>query len=211
MAVDDLAHYHKNARLGNVARVASSLKVNGQYKPIVVNVGTHTGRGMEVLAGNHVLKAAKQLGWKRIAVHQVDLTEAQAARLVLADNKTSDDSTYDEKMLDEILADVLAVEDLEDLEGTGYTELDYLDAQARLEAPEDDGDDEEGDEGYDQPDVLQGATQGLGTPVISYVLVFDDADQQKAWYRALAYLRENEDGDTIAERLTAHFAPLLED
>ncbi|MDX3097732.1 hypothetical protein PV417_24845 [Streptomyces sp. ME19-03-3] len=42
---------HPNPRTGDVDAIAESLRVNGRYKAIVVNRGTHTGRPNEVLAG----------------------------------------------------------------------------------------------------------------------------------------------------------------
>lgn len=99
-----------NPRQGNTGVIAESLQKNGQYRPIVVNKPTG-----EVLAGNHTLAAAKQLGWTRIAVTFVDVDDDQAARIVLADNRTADLGTYD----DELLIDLLHQLD-SDLEGTGY-------------------------------------------------------------------------------------------
>ena len=62
--VADLRPYHRNPRRGDVAQIARSLKRTGQYRPIVANKGTHTGRPGEVLAGNHTLAAARVLRWQ---------------------------------------------------------------------------------------------------------------------------------------------------
>ena len=78
-AVGELQPFHKNPRRGNVEMIAESLQINGQYRAIVVNVGTHTGRPLEVLAGNHTLAAAKQLGWKQITATGHALHEAIVA------------------------------------------------------------------------------------------------------------------------------------
>lgn len=131
----ELNTYHRNARLGNVDAIAGSLKVNGQYKPIVVNVGTATGRPNEVLAGNHTLRAFRDLGerhpeddrWAEILVHWVDVDDDRAARIVLADNRTAEMGTYDHEQLLE-LVDGLGG----DLEGTGFTveDLDELEKLA---------------------------------------------------------------------------------
>jgi ParB-like chromosome segregation protein Spo0J len=117
--IGDLRTFHMNPRRGNVAAIAASLRVNGQYRPIVVNVGTHTGRPDEVLAGNHTLMAARDLGWERLAVVLVDVDDDQAARIVAADNRTADlGDGYDDRTLAELLGG------LDDLDGTGYTEDD---------------------------------------------------------------------------------------
>lgn len=111
-AVGDLVPYYKNPRRGNVDLVAESLRVNGQFKPIVVNLGTKTGRELEVLAGNHTLHAARKLGWDSIEAVVLDLSEEEAARVVLADNRASDDSEYDNESLKHILDGLVEVDEL---------------------------------------------------------------------------------------------------
>lgn len=109
--VDSLVPFPANPRIGDVDAIAESLRVNGQYRPIVVN-----GENRQILAGNHTWKAAKSLGWETVAVSFVyDLSPDDAARIVLADNRYSDLATYDM----EALADLLTW--LDDVEGTGYT------------------------------------------------------------------------------------------
>lgn len=122
----DLRLYHRNPRRGDVERIKRSLAVNGQYRPIVVNAGTHTGRPNEVLAGNHTLKAARDLGWSEIAAVTVDLDDDQAARVVASDNRTADLGTYDDQALLELLAE------LPDLDGTGYDPADIEALEAAL-------------------------------------------------------------------------------
>jgi DNA modification methylase len=133
--VAELRIYHRNPRVGNVDRIAESLRVNGQYKPVVVNIGTHTGRALEVLAGNHTLKAARDLGWDTIAAVTVDVDDDQAARIVLADNRTADLATHDDRLLLELLAD------LPDLDGTGYDPGDLDELEALLNGETDNGSD----------------------------------------------------------------------
>lgn len=115
---DRLRPYHRNPRRGNIAVIAESLKPLGQYRPIVVNAGTHTGRPDEVLAGNHTLLAARELGWVSIDGVTVDVDDDTAARIVLVDNRSNDLAGYD----DEVLAGLLS--DLPDLTATGYTDED---------------------------------------------------------------------------------------
>jgi len=75
----------RNPRRGDIAAIAQSLVANQQYQPVIVN--RRTG---EVLAGNHRVLAALELGWCEIAVCFVDVGEEQARRIMLADNRTSD-------------------------------------------------------------------------------------------------------------------------
>ena len=125
--------FHKNPRRGDVEAIAGSLQAHGQFRPIVVNEGTHTGRPMETLAGNHTLKAIRLLAernpddprWQQVECYVVDVDEDRASRIVLADNRTADLGSYD----NDILIDVLnSVE--HDLDGTGY---DYDDLSALLD------------------------------------------------------------------------------
>lgn len=121
----DLKPYPKNARIGDVKAIAESLEVNGQYRPIVVNKRTN-----EILAGNHTWKAAKELGWKKIAVAWVDVNDEQARRIVLADNRTHDLGMYDNDALANLLLSLNG-----DLEGTGYTEWDVENLEGLFDAP----------------------------------------------------------------------------
>lgn len=125
--VASLRPYHRNPRRGDVAALRRSLAVNGQYRPLVVNRGTHTGRAGEVLAGNHTLAAASAEGWPDVAVVWVDVDDEQAARIVTADNRLGDLGAYD----DAVLVDLL--KGLPDYDGTGYTDDQVDDLAAALE------------------------------------------------------------------------------
>ena len=72
--IDSIRPFEANPRRGDVEAVAESLRVNGQYRPIVVNRPTG-----EILAGNHTWQAAKRLGWKSIAATFVEVDAEQAA------------------------------------------------------------------------------------------------------------------------------------
>lgn len=129
--VDELVAYHRNPRTGDLDSIAESLSTNGQYRPIVVNRGTLTGRPNEILAGNHTYKAARQLGWADIAVTWLDVDDDAAAKIVIVDNRTSDLAGYDTVLLADILTE------LPDLQGTGYDQeqLDQLLDETALPAP----------------------------------------------------------------------------
>ncbi|MFI8597708.1 DNA methyltransferase [Rothia koreensis] len=137
--VDGLVPYKRNPRRGNTDLIAESLDHNGQYRPIVVRARTN-----EVLAGNHTLAAAKQLGWEQIAATFVDCTDDQAARIVLVDNRANDVADYDNEELASLL------DELGDLDGTGFDE----DALAELAEGLDPGETEETPEEIDEaPEV----------------------------------------------------------
>ena len=128
-AVEELTTYHRNPRRGDITAIAKSLATHGQYRAIAVNVGTHTGRALEVLAGNHTLLAARELGWTHVDGTTVDVDDAEAARIVAADNKLADLGSYNDE-------DLLAVLELAgDLTGTGYSDADLAGLQASLVDP----------------------------------------------------------------------------
>lgn len=122
--IEELVSFERNPRRGNVDVIAHSLVANGQYRPIVVRRGTN-----QVLAGNHTLAAARHLGWDRIAATFVEVSDEEATRIVLADNRSADLGSYDNALLLDLLKDLAETED--QLMGTGYEDGD-LDALLHL-------------------------------------------------------------------------------
>lgn len=127
---NNLTLHPDNARKGNLDALKRSLKKNGQYKPVVVSKRTGF-----IVAGNHTTMALRELGVDRVAFVSLDLDEVTEKRILAADNRIGDLGTYDNDLLLSLL------EGLDDLDGTGYTDVD-LDV-LRLD------DDTEDDEDYD--------------------------------------------------------------
>lgn len=107
--IDSVKPHPRNARQGDVGAVIESFREHGQYQPIIVQK-----QGMKIVVGNHRWKAAKALGWDSIAAQVLDLTDVQAKKMLLVDNRTSDLATYD----DAVLVDLLS--SLPSLTGTGF-------------------------------------------------------------------------------------------
>jgi hypothetical protein len=127
VSIDTLKEFEGNPRKGNVKALAESLSANGQYKPIVVRKDTK-----QILAGNHLWKAAQSLGWTEINIVEIDVDDEGAKKIVAADNRLADLGTYDEQALLDLLEDI-------SLEGTGYQPADIDDLLAILDeqqAPE---------------------------------------------------------------------------
>jgi len=116
-----------NPRRGDVEAVKRSYEAFGQRKPIVVK---HDGEGRAVVvAGNHQLKAVRELGWDEVAVVWADdLSEDEATAFALADNRVADLGGYDDS---DLLALLETVDD-ELLPATGYTETDVKDLLSLL-------------------------------------------------------------------------------
>lgn len=126
---DSLQGYYKNPRIGDIDAIAISLDQNGQFRPILVNIGSLTGRENEILAGNHTWMAARREltyrdgdgnqcfkeAYPFIYASFIDVDEDTAKKIVLADNKTADGGSYEESVLAELFAS------LPDVTGTGYS------------------------------------------------------------------------------------------
>jgi len=120
--VADLTELPGNPRRGDVEAVKRSYERFGQRKPIVVR---RDGKQTVVVAGNHQLKAAQELGWESIAVvFADDLTDDEARGFALADNRVADLGGYDDS---DLLALLEQVDDTDLLAVTGYAETDIID------------------------------------------------------------------------------------
>jgi len=134
--VDLLDLYPGNPRVGDIGAIKESLTENQQFVPIVVQQSTGY-----IVSGNHTFQAACELGWDEIDVVYVDVDDIQAKRILLAANKIADRGTYDERLLANLLSDILDESDAL-LEGTGYTSDevdDLLAASTAFELPDDEG------------------------------------------------------------------------
>ena len=117
-----------NPRRGDVEAVARSYLQFGQRKPIVAR---HTRKGDVVIAGNHQLAAARQLGWSEMAVVWVDDDDLTAKAFALADNHTAELGDYDLDLLAAMISEVSADADL--FAATAYTTGDLADLLSRNE------------------------------------------------------------------------------
>jgi len=125
--VGNLKPLPDNPRKGDVNAVANSYKQFGQLKPIVARKlkpmkdGSPTG---VVIAGNHQLLAAVQLGWTHIAVVWADVDAKTGKAFALADNRTHDLGKYDKKLLVTLLQELQSESDADLLLATGYNDKD---------------------------------------------------------------------------------------
>jgi len=131
--IDQLVHLNNNPRKGDVNAIAASYQEFGQIKPIVAKKnddGTAT-----IVAGNHQVMAAKQLGWNEIAVVFIDGDDKRAIAYALADNRTMELGYTDDDMLQKMLTEVS--QDFSDLwSGLGWDEFEMaaMDERATMKA-----------------------------------------------------------------------------
>lgn len=112
--VETLQPHPENPRIGNVDAIAASISANGFYGSVIAREGTN-----DILAGSHRWKAAQQAGLAKIPVTFIDVDDATARRIMLADNRTSELGSYNDDALLTLLDSFS-----EDLVGTGYTDDD---------------------------------------------------------------------------------------
>lgn len=95
-SVKELKPYARNPRLNDdaVPKVAESIKAYGFKVPIIID------KDGVVVTGHTRLKAAKKLGMETVpCIVADDLTPEQIKAFRLADNKVSEESVWDNKLL----------------------------------------------------------------------------------------------------------------
>lgn len=102
----------------NISGIMGSLTRFGQQKPIVID------KSGVVVAGNGTLVAAQRLGWTKIKAVRTDLTGSQLTAYGIADNRTSELASWDDK----VLSDLLRSLDAEgfDVKDIGFNIEDYF-------------------------------------------------------------------------------------
>ena len=125
--IKDLSLHPENPREGDIGAIATSIEQNGWYGTVVAQKSTG-----HVLAGNHRLQAAQQLGMKEVPVYWVDVDDTTAKKILLADNRTNDLASYNDDVLSELLTDLASTDDLL---GTGFDgdDLDDLFSEVELD------------------------------------------------------------------------------
>lgn len=118
--IEELAHWERNPNQGDIGAVSQSIKANGWWGAVIVQKGTN-----RIIAGNHRVEAARQLGQEHVPVLVLDVDDEKAQRINIADNRTTRLGQDDEEMLAEILTTLASTE--LGLEGTGF-DGDDLDA-----------------------------------------------------------------------------------
>lgn len=151
LKLSEIKAYGKNPRLNDnaVDEVAKSIEAYGYRSRIIVD------KNHVIIAGHTRKRALEKLGWKEVEVWVADdLTDEQVRALRIADNKTSDFSLWDNKLL---------LEELEYLKPyelyTGFEYTSFADAQ-------------ELNEGKDS--VITENTDG-----VYYEVVFKSEDKEK--------------------------------
>jgi hypothetical protein len=162
--VDKLKAHPENARKGDLASIGKSIAANGFYGAVVAQKSTGY-----ILAGRHRWEAGKAEGLAKIPVVWVDVDAAGARRILLADNKTSDDASYDDLGLAKLLLEIQS--EIGTLEGTGYEPPDLAELFQQL-----------GDqvmEGFEGAEKERKAS-GIGSDLVYRVIVDCESELQQS-------------------------------
>lgn len=193
--VDAVKMHPDNPHVGDVEEIKALILANGFYGALLVQVST-----MWIIAGNHRYLALKALGAVTVPVQFVDVDEPTASAILAADNRSAKNGHEKEDVLVKLLASVQDARG--SLQGTGYSDGEMNALLHRLRSPpplpgapppsagsvlaqlqEDAAQQREGT----PPSPRVG--QGLGTPVVAYNIIFDNAEQQERWYLLIRHLR----------------------
>jgi DNA modification methylase len=114
----------RNARVHTprqVRQIGRSLEAFGFNVPVLIDANNN------IVAGHGRLLAAKQRGWHEVpAIRLEHLSEAQAQAFAIADNRLTEVSTWDDRLLAEVLSGLAECELDFSIEATGFsmTEID---------------------------------------------------------------------------------------
>lgn len=163
--LSDLTPFPNNPRRGDVESIKRSLVKRGQYKPLVVSEDN------VILVGNHTARALQEIGAEtalilRASVHS---SSAEAAEIVLVDNRLPDLGGYDNQ---DLIALLTSLPDLE-VADVGYTADDLLDLLNGI-----DDDLPDGSGSYDG----HGTSGALAAEFL--VPPFSILDSTQGWWRA---------------------------
>lgn len=126
LATTSLKPHPHNPRIHTdkqVGQIAQSIEAFGFNVPILVD------ERQNIVAGHGRLLAARKLGWNKVPVIKLDhLTESQYKAFLIADNRLTENSSWDERLLGEQLKVLSELELDFDLEVTGFEvgEIDVL-------------------------------------------------------------------------------------
>jgi DNA modification methylase len=108
VAINSLHPHPRNYRahpVQQVAAIAESLRLHGQYRNVVVQASTGY-----ILAGHGVVEAARSLGWTKVQAVFLEVDDAQALRLLVDDNELPRLALDDSALLANILGDLVQLD-----------------------------------------------------------------------------------------------------
>lgn len=173
--IDSLEPHPKNPNKGDVGVIEESIEANGFYGAVVVQEIGGRRKKLRILVGEHRWRAARRKGATEIPVIVKDVDDATAMRIMLVDNESARQATYDEDMLAELLRS------LDTLDGTGF-DLGFLEEIEARREQEEDTDPEPGEGSED--DLLEPGEDKYEAQY-GVIVVCDDEKSQQSTFEAL--------------------------
>jgi DNA modification methylase len=127
VSIDSVIEHPRNPNDGDVGEISGSIDENGFWGALICQKSSR-----HILVGNHRWKAAKAQGAREIPVIWIDVDDARALKILLADNRTARLGHDDDNKLAAILKEL---QDTVGLKGTGYDEDDLDDLLRELNPP----------------------------------------------------------------------------
>lgn len=124
---DSITPHPGSPREHDLGAIGESIQANGFYGACVVQRSTG-----HIIAGSGRHASAMAAGSATVPVIWIDVDDATARRIMLADNRTSDLGGYDEAALTALLRQIDG-EEPDGLQGTGYDEADLQGLIASLD------------------------------------------------------------------------------
>src|SRR5271169_2574661 len=119
LPIDELRLDPRNPRRHSdlqIAQIARSIESFGFNVPVLIDGSDN------VLAGHGRVLAARKIGWHSVPVIRLThLSAAQARAFGIADNRLTENSTWDDRLLGEIFRDLATVDLDFSLEVTGFS------------------------------------------------------------------------------------------
>jgi hypothetical protein len=101
--LDSLTPHPANARQSNVGEIVLSIQANGVFRALRCQTTTR-----RILAGHGEAEALRQLGYTEAPVEWLDVDDGRALDILVADNGTSDEASYDPAAQAALLTDLAA-------------------------------------------------------------------------------------------------------
>lgn len=182
VSVKDLKPHPRNYQTHpefQIRHIKKSIQDHGFYRNVVV------AKDFTILAGHGVVEAATSLGIDTIPVHVVDVepNESKALQILTGDNEINNLAVVNDRLLTELLKEIVSDADLEGLAGTGFDEA-QLTSLVMISRPASEiRDINEAKEWVGMPDY-EPAPETYKTTVS-----FDSMDDMNEFFRRLGYDR----------------------
>lgn len=123
----------RNPRRGRVDMIQESIRENGWFGSLTIQRHSAKQGGPRILIGNHRYRAGHAMDMARFPVEVIDCDDTVGDRILLIDNRASDVAGWENPELIQMLQ---GLEQIDALEGSGFTPLDIEALLAGMEEPE---------------------------------------------------------------------------